>query len=58
MTRSQRRWHACLWLALGPLILLGILAALAARYPVPIQAEIHSSGRGSIGPALQSSTEE
>lgn len=60
MTRSQRRWHSCLWLALGPLILLGMLVALAARPPAPIQADTRASaGRGSsIGPALKSPTEE
>lgn len=38
MTRSQRRWHSHLWLALGPLILLGLLTALAVRPPAPIQS--------------------
>lgn len=60
MTRSQRGWHAHLWLALGPLILLGILVALAARPPAPIQAETHASAGGgsSIGTPLKSPTEE
>lgn len=39
MTRAQRRWHRRLWLMLAPLILLGLAAALAARRPVPIQAD-------------------
>jgi hypothetical protein len=35
MTRSHRRWHAWLWLVLGPVLVAGFVAALAAR-PAPI----------------------
>ncbi len=60
MTRSQRRRHAQLWLALGPLILLGLLVALAARPPAPLQEEtLGSAGHDSgIGAAQQSLNEE
>lgn len=38
MTRAQRRWHFFAWTALGPLLALGLLAALAARRPAhPVQ---------------------
>lgn len=40
MTRPLRRWHLIAWLALGPMMLLGLLAALAARPPAPAQAEV------------------
>jgi len=31
MTRNHRRWHAWLWLLLGPLILAGFVVGLLAR---------------------------
>jgi hypothetical protein len=31
MTRSQRRWHVWLWLALAPLLAAGLVLALALR---------------------------
>lgn len=37
MNRSQRRWHVVIWLALGPLIVVGLLAALAVRPRIPIE---------------------
>lgn len=43
MTRSQRRWHAYLWLALGPLIAIGLMMALSGRPPAPIQSQIRST---------------
>ncbi len=52
MTRPLRRWHAYLWLALAPLIVIGLLSALSARPPVPIQSKNHSAAeRGSAGVA-------
>ncbi len=49
MTRSQRRWHVRIWLALGPLIALGLLAALTQRPPNPIEqgGPVAVAGRGS-----------
>lgn len=60
MTRSLRRWHAYLWLALGPLFLLGLLLALAARPPVPVQSETSSSADrfNSAAPAVKSPAAE
>jgi hypothetical protein len=37
MTARQRRWHLILWLVLGPVILIGLAAGLAARRDVPIE---------------------
>lgn len=31
MLESHRRWHARLWWALGPLLLIALIAALATR---------------------------
>lgn len=42
MTRSQRRWHTWLWLALGPLIVIGLLTALSARPPIATQSQVSS----------------
>lgn len=42
MTRSQRRWHIWLWLALGPLIVVGLLTALSARPPIATQSQVPS----------------
>ena len=60
MTRSQRRWHAWLWLALGPLTIVGLLTALSARSPIAIQSQVPSIAplANSAGPALKSPTEE
>lgn len=38
MTRSQRRWHAAIWPILGPLALLGLLAAVLGRPPATMNA--------------------
>jgi len=35
MTRNHRRWHAWLWLLLGPLIVAGFVVGLLAR-PSPV----------------------
>jgi hypothetical protein len=35
MTRAHRRWHAWLWLVLGPLLAAGFIAGLLAR-PAPV----------------------
>jgi hypothetical protein len=35
MTRNHRRWHAWVWLLLGPLIVAGFVVGLLAR-PVPV----------------------
>jgi hypothetical protein len=43
MTRSQRRWHAYIWLTLEPLIVIGLLTALPARPPMPIPSEKHAT---------------
>ena len=32
MTRTQRRRHLVMWIIIGPLTLLGIVAALAVRH--------------------------
>lgn len=53
MTRSQRRWHVYVWIVLGPLIALGLVAALSARVPPAIQPEI----RPAAGAIDYSSTE-
>ncbi len=37
MTRGQRRVHAGIWLALGPLLLVLLGLALASRAPAPVQ---------------------
>jgi hypothetical protein len=34
VTRNHRRWHALLWLLLGPLIVAGFVVGLLAR-PAP-----------------------
>jgi hypothetical protein len=34
MTRNHRRWHAWLWLLLGPLLVVGFVLAILAR-PAP-----------------------
>lgn len=49
MTRSQRRWHVVVWLMLGPLIVVGLLAALVARPNIPIERRASglSMSRGS-----------
>ena len=31
MTRNHRRWHAWLWLLLGPLVVAGFVVGLLAR---------------------------
>ena len=31
MTRSHRRWHLCLWLVLGPLVLAGLALSAVFR---------------------------
>jgi hypothetical protein len=35
MTRNHRRWHAWIWLILGPLLAIGFAVGLRAR-PVPV----------------------
>jgi hypothetical protein len=35
MTRNHRRWHAWLWLLLGPLVVAGLVVGLLAR-PAPV----------------------
>lgn len=40
VTRTERRWHLLAWRALGPLILIGLLAALRARPPLPISGPV------------------
>ena len=35
MTRNHRRWHAWVWLVLGPFIVLGFVVGLLAR-PTPV----------------------
>lgn len=35
MTRNHRRWHAWVWLVLGPFIALGFVVGLLAR-PAPV----------------------
>jgi hypothetical protein len=35
MTRNHRRWHAWVWLLLGPVIALGFVVGLLAR-PTPL----------------------
>ncbi len=36
MKRAHRTWHVRAWLVLGPLIVLGLLAGLANRRPLPL----------------------
>ena len=43
MTRNHRRWHAWVWLVLGPVIALGFVVGLLARpafvvEPAPLAA--------------------
>jgi len=35
VTRNHRRWHAWVWLVLGPVIALGFVVGLLAR-PTPV----------------------
>jgi hypothetical protein len=35
VTRNHRRWHAWVWLALGPFLALGFVVGLLAR-PTPV----------------------
>ena len=35
MTRSHRRWHLAVWLAIGPLLALGLFLSLLWRRGVP-----------------------
>ena len=35
MTHNHRRWHAWVWLVLGPVIALGFVVGLLAR-PTPV----------------------
>jgi hypothetical protein len=35
MTRNHRRWHARVWLVLGPLLAVGFVVGLLAR-PTPV----------------------
>ena len=35
MTRNHRRWHAWVWLVLGPFLALGLVVGLLAR-PTPV----------------------
>lgn len=37
MTRKHRAWHAGIWKALGPLILIVLIGGLLARAPRPVQ---------------------
>ncbi|TWT42163.1 hypothetical protein RAS1_32930 [Phycisphaerae bacterium RAS1] len=48
MTRGLRRRHVLAWLLLGPLLLAGLLAALLARPPRPVQT--HLRGGAAAGP--------
>lgn len=52
MTRAERARHAGTWSVLGPLILIGLVAALLARPPHPIQ-EAAPTAPGAIS-ALES----
>jgi hypothetical protein len=45
MTRNHRRWHAWVWLLLGPFIALGFVVGLLARprpvvEPTPLAAPV------------------
>lgn len=40
MIASRRRWHYRLWLALGPLLVVGLVAALAVRADRPVQEPV------------------
>ena len=35
MTHNHRRWHAWLWLLMGPLVMAGFVVGLLAR-PAPV----------------------
>lgn len=37
MTRTQRKMHLVLWLVLGPAALTGLVLAVLARPPIPVQ---------------------
>ncbi len=37
MTRTHRRWHAWLWLVIGPLVLLGVILAVKWRPAQPVE---------------------
>lgn len=37
MTRNHRRWHAWLWLVLGPLLVMGFVVGLLARQTLVIE---------------------
>jgi hypothetical protein len=60
MTRSQRRWHIWLWLALGPLTFVGLLMALSARPPIATRSLVPSIAPPANGvePAVKPPTGE
>ena len=47
MTRNHRRWHAWVWLVLGPFIVLGFVVGLLAR-PTPVVEPTHLAAPGGI----------
>lgn len=53
MTRAQRRRHARLWIVLGPLMLGGLLAALARRPAVPIQSSATTTTASPAEPSVE-----
>jgi hypothetical protein len=47
MTRNHRRWHAWVWLVLGPFIALGFVVGLLAR-PAPVVEPTSGAAPGGI----------
>jgi hypothetical protein len=47
MTRNHRRWHAWVWLVLGPFIALGFVVGLLAR-PTPVVEPAAPAAPGGI----------
>jgi len=47
VTRNHRRWHAWVWLVLGPFIALGFVVGLLAR-PTPVVEPTPRAAPGGI----------
>jgi hypothetical protein len=47
MTRNHRRWHAWVWLVLGPLLVAGFVVGLLTR-PAPVVEPARLAAPGGI----------
>lgn len=48
MTRNHRRWHAWVWLVLGPLIAVGFVVGLLARPTPPVSPPSQGGDTGGV----------